>query len=182
MLLSSNLACWFVESKKSAMGRTVKLLSRCCNEIWDFADEDTDRGRQSRWPRNSRPVCEKFGLWGVEAATGIEALDQARAVHPDLILMDLVLPEMPGYEVTARLKADPSTREIPIIVLTTLSRGSQSVESAIAAGAAETLFKPFTFKALGEAMRRRLSPPNESHSWLVRSAVPDSSESCYFFF
>jgi CheY-like chemotaxis protein len=78
--------------------------------------------------------------------------------------MDLVLPEMPGHEVTARLKADPSTREIPVIVLTALSRGSQSVESAIAAGAAETLFKPFTFKALGEAMRRHLSPPNESHS------------------
>src|SRR5258705_13831622 len=65
-----------------------------------------------------------------EAATGIEGLDQARAIHPDLILMDLVLPEMPGHEVIARLKADPSTREIPVIVLTALSRGSPSGERA----------------------------------------------------
>jgi CheY-like chemotaxis protein len=91
-----------------------------------------------------------------EAATGIEGLDQARAIHPDLILMDLVLPEMPGHEVIARLKADPSTREIPVIVLTALSRGSPSVERAIAAGAAETLYKPLIFKALGEAIRRHL--------------------------
>ena len=80
---------------------------------------------------------KSLGYEVFEAATGIEALDQARAVHPDLILMDLVLPEMPGHEVTARLKADPSTREIPVIVLTALSRGSQSVESVIAAGAAK---------------------------------------------
>ena len=54
----------------------------------------------------------------LKAATGLEALDQAHAVHPDLILMDLALPKMPGYEATARLKADPSTRDIPVIVNT----------------------------------------------------------------
>jgi len=98
----------------------------------------------------------RLGYEVFEAATGLEALDQAHAVHPDLILMDLVLPEMPGHEVIARLKADPSTREIPVIVLTALSRGSPSVERAIAAGAAETLYKPLIFKALGEAIRRHL--------------------------
>ena len=58
----------------------------------------------------------RLGYEVFEAATGLEALDQARAVHPDLILMDLALPKMPGYEATARLKADPSTRDIPVIV------------------------------------------------------------------
>jgi two-component system cell cycle response regulator len=100
-----------------------------------------------------------------EATNGPEALDQARAVHPDLILMDLALPKMPGHEVMARLKTDPSTREIPVIVITALPQGDTSVESAIAAGAAEVLYKPFTFKALGEAMRRFLpSQPNAPHS------------------
>jgi CheY-like chemotaxis protein len=98
-----------------------------------------------------------------EATTGFEALDQARAVHPDLIITDLGLPEIPGDEVTARLKADPSTRDIPVIATTALSKGA-SVEGAIAAGAAEVLYKPFTFKALGEAMRRYLSRPNDPHS------------------
>ena len=46
------------------------------------------------------------------------------AVHPDLILMDLALPKMPGYEATARLKADPSTRDIPVIVNTAFHRGT----------------------------------------------------------
>src|SRR5258705_12391120 len=91
-----------------------------------------------------------------EAATGIEGLDQARAIHPDLILMDLVLPEMPGHEVNARLKADPSTREIPVIVLTALSRGSPSLQRAIAAVAAETLYKPLIFKAFGNATSTQL--------------------------
>jgi CheY-like chemotaxis protein len=107
---------------------------------------------------------KSLGLEVFEATTGLQALDQARAVHPDLILMDLGLPEMPGDEVMARLKDDPSTREIPVIVVTALPKDGTSVESAIAAGAAEILYKPFTFKALGEAMRRYLSEPNEPHS------------------
>src|SRR5258705_681162 len=100
---------------------------------------------------------KSLGLEVFEATTGLQALDQTRAVHPDLILMDLGLPEMPGDEVMARLKDDPSTREIPVIVVTALPKDGTSVESAIAAGAAEILYKPFTFKALGEAMRRYLS-------------------------
>jgi len=100
---------------------------------------------------------KSLGLEVFEATTGLQALDQTRAVHPDLILMDLGLPEMPGDEVMVRLKDDPSTREIPVIVVTALPKDGTSVESAIAAGAAEILYKPFTFKALGEAMRRYLS-------------------------
>jgi len=102
---------------------------------------------------------KSFGFEVFEATTGLEALDQAHAVHPDLILMDLALPAMPGHEVMARLKTDPSTRETPVIVLTALSRNSPSVESAIAAGASEILYKPFTFKALSEAIDRYLPQP-----------------------
>lgn len=96
-----------------------------------------------------------------EAADGLEALDQARAVHPDLILMDLALPKMPGHEAMGRLKADSSTRDIPVIVITALSKDDASVTSAIMAGAAEILYKPVTFTALGETMRRYLSQPDD---------------------
>jgi CheY-like chemotaxis protein len=99
-----------------------------------------------------------------EATNGLEAVDQARAVHPDLILMDLALPELPGHEAMARLKVDPSTSEIPVIVTTALPESSASVESAIAAGAADVLYKPFSFKALSEAIDRYLSPPNDPQS------------------
>jgi len=99
----------------------------------------------------------RLGYEVFEAATGLEALDQAHAVHPDLILMDLALPKMPGYEATARLKADLSTRDIPVIVNTAF-HGGPFVESAIAAGAAEILHKPVSLKALEEVVRRYLSP------------------------
>jgi len=99
----------------------------------------------------------RLGYEVFEAATGLEALDQAHAVHPDLILMDLALPKMPGYESTARLKADPSTRDIPVIVNTAFHKGP-FVERAIAAGATEISHKPVSFKALEEVVRRYLSP------------------------
>ena len=100
---------------------------------------------------------KSLGLEVFEATTGLEALDQARAVHPDLILMDLALPKMPGYEATAHLKADPSTRDIPVIVNTAFQKGA-FVDCAIAAGAEEILHKPFSLKALEEAVRRYLCP------------------------
>jgi two-component system cell cycle response regulator DivK len=100
----------------------------------------------------------RLGYQVFEATTGLEALEQAHAVHPDLILMDLSLPEMRGDEVMARLKDDPSTRDIPVIVVTALPTGDTSEERAIAAGAAKILRKPFSLKALEEAVRRYLSP------------------------
>ena len=60
----------------------------------------------------------------VEAATGIEALTQARATCPDLIIMDLGMPAMTGDQATARLKADPLTSHIPVVVITAFSYGT----------------------------------------------------------
>jgi len=48
---------------------------------------------------------------------GVEELDTAKRASPDLIIMDLVLPELDGWEAARRLKADPNTRDIPIIAL-----------------------------------------------------------------
>lgn len=53
-----------------------------------------------------------------EATNGLEAIEQARALLPDIILMDLALPKMDGWEATRRLKADDRTRHIPIVALT----------------------------------------------------------------
>jgi two-component system, cell cycle response regulator DivK len=53
-----------------------------------------------------------------EATNGEEAIEQARALLPDIILMDLALPKMDGWEATKRLKADDRTRHIPIVALT----------------------------------------------------------------
>jgi len=54
----------------------------------------------------------------IEAATGMEAVALARSASPDLILMDLLLPGMDGWQATAELKRDPRVRHVPIVALT----------------------------------------------------------------
>ena len=101
-------------------------------------------------------VLGHLGYEIAEAVTGLEAIDQARMVHPDLIFMDLGLPGITGDEAIARLKADPSTREIPVIVNTAFHKSSVFVERAIAFGAAEILHKPLCFTGLREIVERHL--------------------------
>ncbi len=54
----------------------------------------------------------------VQAGNGVEAIDRAHDSHPDVILMDLSLPVMDGWEATRRLKADPETKHIPVLAVT----------------------------------------------------------------
>lgn len=102
-------------------------------------------------------VLGRSGYDIAEAATGLDAIEQAHATLPDLIFMDLGLPGITGDEATARLKADESTRHIPIVVNTAFHRGSIQVERAIAAGAAQILHKPTPLKVFQEVAHRYLS-------------------------
>lgn len=99
---------------------------------------------------------KRSGYDTVEAATGLEAIKQARATHPDLVLMDLSMPVLTGDEAMARLKADPSTRNIPVIVTTAFIYGPL-VDRAIAHGASDVLYKPFHVKSLHDMVQRHLS-------------------------
>jgi len=100
---------------------------------------------------------ERAGYDVLEAATGGAAVEQAKANIPDVITMDLGLPDITGAEVTARLKADPSTKHIPVIVITAYYREAPIVESAVAAGASEILWKPISLRTLEHALRGLLT-------------------------
>ncbi len=76
------------------------------------------------------------------AENGRQALDRVAAGHFDLILLDILMPEMDGYEVLARLKADPVHRDLPVIVISALDE-MESVIRGIAMGAEDFLPKPF---------------------------------------
>lgn len=102
---------------------------------------------------------KKFGFKIVEAATGDEALKAARTTRPDLVLLDLSMPELSGDEVTAQLKTDPATRDIPVILMTALPKYSLAVKRAMRAGAEELLFKPFLFKDLAKMIGRYMKIP-----------------------
>ena len=99
---------------------------------------------------------KRLGYKVFEATTGVEAIDLASTVQPDLIMMDLRLPEMNGAEATAHLKANPSTRDVPLLVVTA-SGSSTDRRRALDAGAAEILLKPIDVTTLSNVLRRYLS-------------------------
>ena len=114
----------------------------------------------------------RSGYRAVEAVTGLEAVSRARVTRPNLILMDLDMPAMTGDQATARLKADPSTQNIPVIVTTAFSYGSL-VDRAITAGADEIMHKPFALKLLRAAMQRHYQPDGMSNGKKQRRDLPN---------
>ncbi len=85
-------------------------------------------------------MLEKQGYQVFRSLDGESGLVLARKELPDLILLDLILPKKNGFEVLSELKADPATKNIPIIVLTNLE-GSADVERALTSGATTYLVK-----------------------------------------
>jgi CheY-like chemotaxis protein len=75
------------------------------------------------------------------AADGVEALAKVAKVNPDLILLDIMMPKMSGFEVCRRLKADPKTRDIPIIMVTALNELGD-IERGVESGTDDFLSKP----------------------------------------
>jgi two-component system, cell cycle response regulator DivK len=90
-----------------------------------------------------------------EADNGQEALKQAAALRPDVIVMDLSLPGMDGWEATRRLKQEPLTRDIPVIALTGHAL-TGSEHTAREAGCDRFLTKPCAPAVLGQEIRKML--------------------------
>ncbi len=92
------------------------------------------------------------GYHVLEASGGKEAIDLARKHHPDLITLDVMMPDISGHDVTAVLKNDPTTKNIPILVLSIV----EEKEKAYRLGANDFVTKPFTMKALTDKINRLL--------------------------
>lgn len=94
-----------------------------------------------------RDLFESTGYEIVEAEDGQAGVAAAKAQRPDLILMDIQLPVMDGYEATRRIKADPDLKAIPIIVVTSYALSGDDVK-ARAAGCDGYVTKPFSPREL----------------------------------
>ena len=98
----------------------------------------------------------KRGYLVVLAEDGVRAIERARSERPDLILMDVSLPEIDGWEATRRLKGDPDTAHIPIIALTAHAMVSDR-EKSFEAGCQEFEIKPVDLPHLIEKVERLLA-------------------------
>ena len=103
----------------------------------------------------SRRLARK-GYEVLLAVDGAEGVAVAAAERPDLVLMDMSLPVLNGWEATRRLKNDPQTRDIPIIALSAHALAG-SRERALAAGCDEFDTKPIEFERLVATLRRVLA-------------------------
>ncbi|HEX2697649.1 MAG TPA: response regulator [Anaerolineales bacterium] len=98
-----------------------------------------------------RFLLERAGHEIIWARSGREGIDMAKAGFPDLILMDLSLPEMDGWTATERLKSDPQTGEIPIIALTAHTLPGDR-KRALDAGCDSYLSKPLDIALFNETV------------------------------
>jgi putative two-component system response regulator len=89
------------------------------------------------------------------AVSGAKALELARRRAPDLIVLDVMMPEMDGYEVCRQLKADPRTRDVPVIFLTALN-GTEDETRGFDVGGADFVAKPFTPATLQSRVQKHL--------------------------
>ena len=106
-----------------------------------------------------RTVCrtnlELEGYGVLEAGEGREALSIALRERPDLVLLDVMMPSMDGYDVARRLQANPATTRIPVVFMTALAAGEDR-RRGFEAGGVGYVVKPFDPVYLGETVRHTL--------------------------
>ncbi|HEY4133315.1 MAG TPA: response regulator [Gemmatimonadaceae bacterium] len=105
-------------------------------------------------------ILRHSGYAVVEARDGQAGIDAAKKEHPGLILMDVSIPVIDGLEATRRLKADASTKDIPIIALTAHALASDQ-QKAIEAGCDSYIAKPAEPRAVVAAVREYLGDPQK---------------------
>ena len=103
-----------------------------------------------------RDLLTSAGYELIEAVTGTEGVAAAATHNPDLILMDIQLPEIDGYEATRRIKANQALRPIPIIAVTSFALNGDD-DMAYKAGCVAYITKPFSPRKLLATIREQLA-------------------------
>ena len=126
------------ETKEAMMSKVILVI------------EDQEDNR-----RIVRDLLTSKGFEVIEALNGLDGVNTAETRHPDLILMDIQLPGIDGYEATRRIKANPEIRKIPIIVVTSYALSGDDVK-AFEAGCDAYMAKPFSPRKLLAKIREYL--------------------------
>ena len=120
---------------------------------------------------------EKEGYQVATASTGREALERVGEFRPDLIVMDVMMPEMDGFEALKKLKENPETREIPVIMLTAKAQDAD-VFRGWQSGADLYLTKPFNPAELLSFIKRLLASQNApaEKTYSIDDVLEDADE------
>ncbi|MEK7867120.1 MAG: response regulator [Planctomycetota bacterium] len=146
----------FASSMVEARGRSGKLTRRPPSTVIAAAatggcilvvDDQILIRRVLRW------LLERHGYQVVEASTGAEALNKLSAHKPALVLLDVMMPQMDGFELCRRMRASPEYRALPVIFCTAKDT-RQDVIEAIKSGAQDYIIKPFKKELLLEKIAR----------------------------
>ena len=125
-------------------------------------------------------LCKNLGYNTVTASSGQEAIDKSITEMPGLILMDVMMPGMDGFEATENIKSNEITRHIPVIILTALDEKKDRIKG-IAKGASDFLSKPFDVEELSLRIRNNLEIKEyhdfiKNHNMLLESEVIKRTE------
>jgi len=104
-------------------------------------------------------ILEAEGYDAVGTARSRDALRAMKHQHPDLLLLDIMMPEMDGFEVLRHMKADPETEGIPVIAVTARTRTSPKMIGPNVAECQEYVMKPFGNKELIDKIRGIIGAP-----------------------
>jgi DNA-binding response OmpR family regulator len=102
-------------------------------------------------------ILNRKGFEVIGAQGGVEGLETIRSVKPDLVLLDLMMPEMDGWQVYQQLKADESTANIPVIVVTAKAQNIDIVLGLHIAKVDDYIPKPFSLQELVDRVEKVLA-------------------------
>ncbi len=103
-------------------------------------------------------IIKRKGMEFHGATSGLKGLDAVKRIQPDLILLDIMMPELDGWSVYERLKADPQTEQIPVLFVTARTQSDERLREVRAANNADDyIFKPFGPSQLLETIDRVIS-------------------------
>lgn len=102
-----------------------------------------------------RVNLEFEGYEVIEAHDGEEAMEKVHAERPDIVLLDVMMPKMDGWQVLAALKADPETADVPVVMLTAKVQDQDQIRGW-SGGAADYITKPFSPLALSQVLENVL--------------------------
>ena len=100
-------------------------------------------------------ILEQHNYCVISATNGRTGLESVQKNHPDLVILDVMLPELNGYEVCKAVKSDPGIKATPIIMLSVRSN-PEDIETAYKAGANKYMVKPFNLEELIREVKKHL--------------------------